>query len=110
MSKCKTRVTRMSRRKARTGTRKQSGGFLDILLEKLKINLANINPANWFEKKPENSVPPLDPAAAATNAADVSKKPGAAPDAPDVPDDTNGQDVQGGGARKTRHRRRHHRK
>ena len=101
MSKRKTRVTRMSRRKASTGTRKQKGGWVfDYLLN-------NLNPRNWFAKKTDPNAP-LAPAAAATNTADVSKKPGAAAD---VPDNTNtGQDDQHGGARKTRHRRRHHRK
>jgi len=73
MSRRKTRVTRMSRRKARSGTRKQSGGFLQYL-----------NPANWFAKKTETNTPALEA------------------DPPTAP--------QGGGARKTRHRRRHHRK
>jgi hypothetical protein len=77
----------MSRRKARSGTRKQKGGFLGALLEK-------INPMNWFGNKDDpnstvaaapatNPVQPIDPAPAAPVG-------------------------QGGGARKTRHRHRHH--
>jgi hypothetical protein len=84
----------MSRRKARSGTRKQNGGFLGFLLEKLN----KINPANWFRRNPENSDPPLGTAAAANGAA------------PADPADPTLDPPQAGGARKTRHRRRHHRK
>ena len=81
MSRRKTRVTRMSRRKARSGTRKRRGGW----------GLPSWFP-NPFAKKPE------DPNA-------LAAPPGAHPD--DVP---AAPAAQAGGARKTRHRRRRHRK
>ena len=92
MSRRKTRVTRMSRRKARYGTRKQNGGFLHYL-----------NPLNWFGKKPEvptNAVGPTAPAPATNPTKPNGPAPAPAPPAAD----------QTGGGRKTRHRRRHHRK
>ena len=97
MSRRKTRVTRMSRRKARSGTRKRKGGFLGALLGK-------INPMNWFGNKP------VDPNAPAT--ADAKAAPANSPTKqndpatnPVKPIDAPGQV---GGARKTRHRHRHH--
>jgi hypothetical protein len=94
MSRRKTRVTRMSRRKARYGTRKQNGGFLHYL-----------NPLNWFGKKSEDPNAVAAAEAKAAPATNPTKPNGPAPPAaPDAPD------AQVGGARKTRHRRRHHRK
>ncbi len=83
MSRRKTRVTRMSRRKARSGTRKQNGGFLVSFIKRL------------LGKNPEG--PNAVPAAPLAGAADAH----------DAPAPPHGQ---GGGARKTRHRRRRHRK
>jgi hypothetical protein len=91
MSIRKTKVTRMSRRKARSGTRKRRGGF-------------SFNPLNWFANKtdvPNTVAPAAAPAVpAAVPAAvpsDPAKKPG-----------FFGWFSGGGG--KTRHRRRRHRK
>lgn len=114
MSRRKTRFTRMSRRKARSGTRKRKGGFLGAFLGKF-------NPSNWGKKVDPNA--PATGAATATGAADAK----AAADAnavavPPVAPPATANAVTGtaqnkpfwkiwsGGARKTRHRRRRHRK
>ena len=86
MSRRKTRVTRMSRRKARSGTRKRRGGFLNFLPSWLI-------PTNWVKK-------PVDTNAVVTTDEKVA----------DALPETAAPAAQAGGARKTRHRRRHHRK
>lgn len=93
MSRRKTRVTRMSRRKARSGTRKRKGGFLGDFLQKM-------NPMNWLNKKTvdPNALPATTDAKAA---ADLNTK---------NPAKETNVGGQVGGARKTRHRRRRHRK
>ena len=102
MSRRKTRVTRTSRRKARSGTRKQKGGgFFEFF-----------NPRRWFEKNPAtNTGDPATNPAKPNGPAPAAPPPGGAP-APDAPPGGALPDApgQGGGARKTRHRRRHHRK
>ena len=80
MSRRKTRVTRTSRRKARSGTRKQKGGFWGILTK-------------LFRKNPETNT-----GATGAAGAPAAPPPGGAPPAA----------AQTGGARKTCHRHRHH--
>ena len=95
MSRRKTRVTRMSRRKARSGTRKRRGGF-------------SLNPLDWFAKKTE------DPNAPAATAVPPAVPPVAPPATANAVTGTAQNKpfwkFWGGGARKTRHRRRRHRK
>lgn len=99
----------IGRRKARTGTRKQSGGFLHLL-----------NPLNWFKKDPSQAT--VDTDAAGTPPLPVNKvdEPNVT-NVTNVTNDNNGTVKEkqgwfsGGGSRKksrkTRHRRRrHHRK
>ena len=121
MTRHKSRVARRSRRRARRGTRKQSGGI-------------SFNPLNWFKK----SDPTIsEPAAAAVDAPPVAPAAEAPPAAPAVeapaaaPADNKKKGILSGlfslfgkkseqpdpaapqaGGRKTRHRRRprHHRK
>jgi hypothetical protein len=90
MSRRKTRVTRMSRRKARSGTRKQKGGGLFGFL------------SGWLGKKPETN----------TGATGATGAPATNPIKPNghAPPPGGAPPAQVGGARKTRHRRRHHRK
>jgi hypothetical protein len=108
MARHKTRVTRRGRCKARTGTRKQSGGFLHLF-----------NPLNWFKKTdPTTTMVTGGVPAAAPGATTPAPAPGATPPTPDAavaPPDKPWGKVWGGGSRrksrKTRHRRRrHHRK
>ena len=91
MSRRKTRVTRMSRRKARSGTRKRRGGF----------SLSMLNPLNWV-KKDNPSAPATAPAVPpAVPPATANAVTGTAQNKPFWK-------FWGGGARKTRHRHRHH--
>ena len=97
MSRRKTRVTRMSRRKARSGTRKRRGGF----------SFSMLNPLNWGKED--------DPSALATAPAVPPAVPPVAPPATANAVTGTAQNKPfwkfwGGGARKTRHRRRRHRK
>ena len=100
MSRRKTRFTRMSRRKARSGTRKRrGGGFFDLLYK--------LNPTNLFGKK-------VDPNAPAATAVPPTVPPAVPPSTANAVTGTAQNKpfwkFWGGGARKTRHRRRRHRK
>ena len=113
MARRKSRVTRRGRRKARAGTRKQSGGF-------------SLNPLNWFKKTDPAAAANTNPNAAAVTPPDAGTPPApadpAVPSPPTVPGTgPNAPPVKkwwnpfsGGGrkkSRKTRHRRLHrHRK
>lgn len=131
MTRHKSRVARRSRRSARRGTRKQSGGF----------SLSSLNPLNWFKKTDSATAPAVAEPAASPVAAQQSASPAAVNSTADdkswlkkinifgsssddkapaqIPapaNDTAVHEPQGGGrkkSRKTRHRRRsprHHRK
>lgn len=95
MSRRKTRVTRMSRRKARSGTRKRKGGGFFDLLNKLNPFSKNSNP-NTVAPAAAPAVAPAVPPATANAVTGTEQKPF--------------WKFWGGGGGKTRHRRRRHRK
>ena len=97
MSRRKTRVTRMSRRKARSGTRKQKGGFFGFLSGLLGNKPATNTGATGAATAVAPTVPPAVPPSTANAVT------GTAQNKPFWK-------FWGGGARKTRHRRRRHRK
>ena len=98
MSRRKTRVTRMSRRKARSGTRKRRGGF-------------SLNPFSWFATKPDPNAPAATAVPTAVPPATANAVPPATANAvTGTAQNKPFWKFWGGGARKTRHRRRRHRK
>ena len=113
MTRHKSRVARRSRRSARRGTRKQSGGFL----------LSSLNPLNWFKKTDSAAAPVSQPAdgTAEQQAASPPTKSWLSrlfissnddkanthtPSAVVPAADNNSPAPHQGGGRKTRHRRR----
>ena len=95
MTRHKSRVARRSRRRARRGTRKQSGGFSFP-------SLSSLNPFNWLFKKSETATGVVDgPTTTVAAVPAVPAVPAALPDHGTLPDQIGGRKK----SRKTRHRR-----